>query len=382
MGRDPILSRQFAFCFLGSFLQSLAFNLFLHLPGFIKELGAREVEIGLIFSVTAVAAIAVRPSIGRVMDRRGRRPVILLGGLLNTMVCGLYLTISEIGVWIVVVRVIHGLSEAMLFSAFFTYAADIVPARRRTEGIALFGVSGILPIALGGVLGDWILAQAGYDEMFRVAVVLAAASVLVSFPMAESYVRPVDGETPRGFGAAVVQPSLLPLWFLGAVFATALASAFTFMKTFVMETGIGSMGLFFSAYAFAAVVLRIFFAWIPDRVGPKRALFPALGCLCLGFFALALATDAKDLAIAGILCGLGHGFTFPIVSGMVVTRAREEERGAAMSVFTALFDAGVLVGGPAFGAVIGVWGYSTMFACAGGVVALGAVVFGFWDRGR
>ena len=55
-------------CFAGNFLQALCFNLFLHLPGFLRDLGARDVEIGLLASLTSVAAIASRPPVGRVMD--------------------------------------------------------------------------------------------------------------------------------------------------------------------------------------------------------------------------------------------------------------------------------------------------------------------------
>jgi MFS family permease len=98
----------------------MAFCLFLHFPGFLKDMGATAVQIGWISGITAVVSIAVRPSLGRVMDNRGRRGVILWGNALNVLVIGLYLTVSEIGPWIVAVRIGHGLSEAMLFTAFFT----------------------------------------------------------------------------------------------------------------------------------------------------------------------------------------------------------------------------------------------------------------------
>ncbi len=83
-----------------------------------------------------------------------------------------------------------------------------------------------------------------------------------------------------------------------------------------------------------------------------------------------------------MLCGLGHGFVFPILFGMVVGRAREVERGAAMSIFTALFDVGVLIGGPVLGLVIRLAGYPAMYVTAALIVCGGAVGFAVWDRGR
>jgi predicted MFS family arabinose efflux permease len=53
-----------------------------------------------------------------------------------------------------------------------------------------------------------------------------------------------------------------------------------------------------------------------------------------------------------------------------------------MAIYTGLFDVGILVGGPSLGFVIETFGYSAMFASAGGLVAFGALVFALWDRRR
>jgi MFS family permease len=337
------------------------------------------VQIGVIVSVTAATAILCRPPLGHVMDARGRRGVILVGGVLNVVVCALYPTIHDLGAWLYVVRAIHGIAEATLFTALMTHAADLLPERRRTEGIALYGISGLLPMSISGVLGDVILRHGTYADLFHVSVAFALASLVLSWPLRD--VRHPSHDLPaRGFLAAAAQDNLLPLWFIGVVFATALTAQFTFVKTFVLETGVGSVGLFFSAYAIAAIVLRLAFAWVPERIGPKRALFPALAALALGYVLLAIATTPLAIAIAGTCAGLGHGFTFPILSGLVVSRARAAERGAAMSLFTALFDAGALVGGPLLGGVIRIAGYPAMFATAAALIVMGAVVFALVDR--
>ncbi len=316
------------------------------------------------------------------MDRRGRLLPIWLGGVLNTLVCVLYLTVDSIGPWIYAVRVLHGLAEALLFTGFFTLAADWVPARRRTEGLALFGVSGMLPISLGGLIGDAVLERAGYPELFGLAGAIALASLALSIPLREAPRTVGEGEAPRGFSAAATQRNLVPLWFVGTIFSLALTAVFTFIKRFVMETELGSVGLFFTAYTVAALVLRVFFGWVPDRVGPKRVLLPALAVLALGFHAVATAESARDVAWAGVLCGVGHGYTFPILFSLVVGRARDAERGAAMSIFTALFDVGVLMGGPSLGWVIDAHGFGTMFNGAAVLVLAGTAVFALWDRRR
>jgi len=377
---DRLLTRPFVLAWLANLVQGMAFTMFLHFPGFLLSMGAGEVEIGLIVGLTAVASIAVRPSVGRAMDERGRRPVIRLGNLLNVGVLALYLTVNHLGVWLYAVRITHGFAEALLFTALFTYGADQVPASRRTEGIALFGISGMLPIAIGGVLGDVVLARWDFHVFFVVVLGFGILALLLSLPLPESHLTGGPGERPQRFFASVTQRNLLPLWWVTLVFSLALTAYFTFLKTFVIDTGIGSVGLFFSAYAATAIGLRLFGAWFPDRVGPKRVLYPALGSMVLGFMVLASASGNGAVTVAGVLCGAGHGYAFPIVMGMVVSRAADADRGSAMAIFTGLFDVGALLGGPAFGTIIRFGSYSSMFLAAAGWMLAGGLVYAFWDR--
>jgi MFS family permease len=172
------------------------------------------------------------------------------------------------------------------------------------------------------------------------------------------------------------------VWGLTTIFSIALAAMFTFLRTFVDTIGIGSVGGFFGAYASVAVALRVLAGWLPDRVGAKRVLFPALATLIAGFLLLAFANSNGDVLLAGALCGAGHGYTFPLLFGMVVGRVRTADRGSAMAIYTALFDLGVLIGGPLLGAVIELRGYTTMFVTAAALVAVGSVAFAAADRGR
>jgi MFS family permease len=380
--RAPLLTGAFVLCFLANLAQGLAFNLFLHLPGFLNEIGASDVQIGFLFGLTGVAAILARPPIGRFMDTRGRRGVILTGNVLNVVAVGLYTCVEAVGPLVYAIRILHGLGEAMLFTALFTYAADCVPAARRTQGLALFGVSGMLPIALGGLIGDAVLRRGDYGQLFLTALCFALLSLLLSLPLRDLPRATGEEGEVRGFRAALGQRDLLPLWWITLIFAMGLASVFTFLKRYVDETGLGSVGAFFSAYSGAAILLRVFLGWLPDQVGPKRVLFPALAALSLAFALLAAAGGGRAVVMAGLLFGVGHGFTFPILFGIVVTRARDADRGSAMGIFTALFDAGVVLGGPLFGALVTVGGFSVMFSAAAAIVACGTLAFLLWDGTR
>lgn len=381
MSGDRLLTRPFLLCAAANFLQSLAFNLYLHLPGFLHDKGASDVEIGVLSATTAIAAIAVRPPLGAVLDRGARLRIVWIAAALDVVVCALHLAIESIGPAIYLVRAAHGLVEAALFTTLFTIAADWVPASRRTEGLALYSASGMLPIAIGGLLGDLLLAGGTYASLFIVSAVLAAGAFAASLGISEKpRVRAADAEPPRGFAAALGQRDLMPLWMIGAVFGIALAGVFTFVKRYAMETQVASVGAFFTAYAGTAILVRLIGGSVPDRVGPRRLLPVALATLAVGIGLLALARSQAEVLGSGVLCGIGHGFAYPMLSSLVVTRARESERGAAISVLTALPDVGALVGAPLAGWILEATGFSAMFAISAASLLAGTAVFALWDR--
>jgi MFS family permease len=380
--REPLLSRPFLLAFSAHFLHALAWNLFVHVPGFLKHLGADEALIGLIMASATAVAVFARPVMGAAMDRRGIRRLILIGGLLHAAAGALYLTLHAIGPWLYAVRVIHGAAGAMIFVSLFAFAAAIVPASRRFEGIALFGVSGMLPMALGGVLGDVILTHSSYPVLFAVAAGLATVAFLLTLPLRDVGARAAEAGPVGSWLGAARAAGLLPIWMVALVFGAAVAAPFTFLKTFVMATGIGSVGLFFSVYSLTAVALRLLSGSLPDRIGPRRVLLPALACGVLGLGLLALTTSRVEMVAAGLLCGASHGYAFPILVAMLVTRAPASSRSAAYAVFTALWDVGAMIAAPLFGVIIQRVGYPAMFATAAGLVLAGAVAFAAWDRRR
>lgn len=374
-----LFTPRFVLAWFVSMFGGLAFFLFVHFPGYLEDLGAGEFEIGLIVGITAFAAIVVRPQIGKEMDRRGRRPVILAGGTLNVVVLFLYLSVTSLGPWIYFVRVLHGLAEAMLFASVFTYAADIVPPENRTQGLALFGISGMLPIALGGLVGDFVLERWDFQALFITSAALAVIALALSLPLAES-ISPAGSSVEISFIRSLWQRDLMPLWWMTVVFSLALSAYFTFLRTFVDETGIGSVGTFFAAYSAVAIFLRVTTGWLPDRVGPKKVLFPALLLFASGFMLLASVASDSTVILAGALCGAGHGYAFPILYALAFSRADRHNRGSASAIFTGLFDVGTLVGGPIFGALIATFSYGVMFGTAAAWVLLGGLLFAAWDR--
>ncbi|MBC8073996.1 MAG: MFS transporter, partial [Deltaproteobacteria bacterium] len=308
MTSPRLASRPFVLGFIANFAHSLALHSYVHYSGRLEQLGADELTTGVVLATMAVSAIAARPMLGRIMDAHGRRVVLLVGSAINVVASALYLTVVSISPWLYAIRLLHGIAEAMLFSVLFTIAADVVPPAQRTRGIALFGISGMIPLSLAGWLGDALLQVADYDALFVAATIAAAVGLLAGVFLPDS--RPPfdpDAAPSRPFFRAIWSPPLRPLWLIGFTFAVAVASYFAFLKTFVLARGVGSVGSFFGAYTIAAIALRLGFGGLPDRLGARVTLFPAVACTAVCVALLAEAGSDGAVIVAGVLGGIGHG---------------------------------------------------------------------------
>ncbi|MGE0705770.1 MAG: MFS transporter, partial [Vicinamibacterales bacterium] len=287
---------------------------------------------------------------------------------------------ESLGPRLYAIRVLDGAAAAMWYTALFTQAADLVPVQRRIEGLAMFGISGLLPVAAGAQFGDAILALATYREVFLGALGLAVFGGVLCLRLENVRSEHARPGSPRSVRATAAERDLVPVWLAGFAFFVAVAAIFGFMKTFVLETGLGRVGTFFTAYAGVAVSLRIFLGWLPDQVGAHRTLGLAMSAYAAGLLVLAVANSPALVVVAALLCGAGHGYSYPVLLSLVVGRTHYSERGVATAFFTSLDWLAHLVAGPAVGYVIEDAGYGEAFTLLAALLMIGIAVFYAIDR--
>jgi predicted MFS family arabinose efflux permease len=270
--------------------------------------------------------------------------------------------------------------EITLFTTLLALGADIVPESRRVQGLGVLGISGLLPIGIGSILGDIVVGDDGFTRLFVLSSGLALVSWSLAWRLPDLASADPLRERHRGFRYVAGQRDLLPVWLVTGSFALGMITLFTYMRTYVDATGIGSVGLYFGTYAAVAVVVRLVGGSWADRLGASRMLIPAMTAMVLQFVLLGAATSATLLVAAAAAGGFGHGLVFPILTTLVVDRAAREERGTALAVFSGLFDVIVLVGAPLVGIAIESSGYGRAFQVVGAAVAAGLVGFVLWDR--
>jgi predicted MFS family arabinose efflux permease len=364
--------------FAAALLQEISFVLLVHFPGYLDSLGATESLIGVLYAAAAVLGLAARPALGRVLDLTHRRTVLLVTGLFNVLVVLLLATTTVWGPWLWGLFLAQRVLQIVLFTTILTYAADSLPIEHRTQGLALYGLSGLLPIAVGGVAGDLVIDAFGFSALF----VLSATAGLISWLLVWRLpLLPVLGRRPRrGFWHSLAQRNLLPIWWVTLFFSIGLETLFTFTRTYVDDRQIGSTGLFFGVYGVTAATMRILGGRHYDRIPQRLFIVGALVSYGLSLAILALAGSVPLLIAAAIFGGMAHGAIFPILTSQVVGRARTAERGSAMAIFTSIFDIALLVAAPTVGLMIDGFNYKVAFGVVAIALGLGAAVYSIWDR--
>lgn len=374
----PLYTRDFWIACAVHFTGAMSLAMFVLVPLFVREVGGGEATIGLVLGVGTAASVALRPLVGLSLDRLGRRPVLLACGVLNTLSYLPFLAVDTVDVWLYVWCTLHAVVWGALFAAYFTYAADLTPASRRAEGIAVFGVAGMSANGIGPVLGETIIADAGFETFFLVASAFALLSLALT-PLVPKRPRAVSAAaavTPVASGdllRAARHPGLPVVLAATVLLGVAINAAFFFVAPYTRDLGLARAGAFFSAYAATSVVIRLFGRRILDVLGPHRVSIPAFAVFALGLVGLAFLPAPGLLVLCGIACGAGHGTLFPVLNALAITRAPAHLQGTVVSLHTAALDLGAVVGTPICGLVAELFGWRTMFVLMG-VASLAGLV--------
>ncbi len=315
-------------------------------------LGSGEFGIGLTIAAFAAAAILVRPWIGQFADRYGRRMLIMAGALVAAVGGALYGQVDMLAP-LLVLRALTGVGEAAVFVGAATLIADLSPPERRAESASYFSVAVFGGLGVGPILGEWVLADDRYERAFAIAALFSLGAVLVAFWLprrvasddrAGGVAAPRHG-LARWFHPAAIWPGIVL-----ACGVAAFISFGAFLPDYARSVGMGGAGALFAAYSAVTLLVRIFGARLPERLGPRRMVSIALGCVFIGMTILVFIPTIPALWVASIVMGLGIAFNYPSLLALVVNRVSDDERAGAVSSFTMFFEIGSVAGGLALGA--------------------------------
>ncbi len=341
------------------------------LPRLIEEqLGGNEIDIGLNLAMFSVAAVLIRPMLGRFAEHHGLRTTMVLGALLAAVATAACVLVDSR--WgLLPLRGLQGIGEAAVFVGAATSISDLAPTGRGAEAASYFSVAVFAGLGIGPVISESVIGRDRFDAALLVAAGFAAlASALAMLTPAGIRHHDIDGERgPRFHRAAIPTGLVLALGVGGLVTFNA------FMPDFAVSVGLDSSKWVFATFAVVCLVIRVVGATVPDRIGHARALTIALSFMSVGLMTIFLWPRPIGLFVGTVIVAIGISFNYPSLMAMTVNAVPERERVRAISTFTMFFEIGTAGGGLLFGALADLTSKRSAFAggafsCAVGLIVL------------
>ena len=317
-------------------------------PAFVEhDLGGGAVAVGLSVGAFGFSAALLRPVIGPLGDRRGRRFLLVLGSVGVSTSLLLLVPATSVAM-VVAARLMLGMGEAAFFIGITSAIQDQCPPDRRGEATSYFTVTLYLGLAIGPALGERLMETSGADRAFVVAALLGLVPLMLIGAAPGRPVEPPDVPLLRWrLHRAALRPGLM--LFIGLM---AYSGFLAFMALHAAEMGVASTGTVFALFATIVVSVRLLGARLPDRLGALTTTRLSMGFTSAGMLVISLWTDPTGVIVGVVVMAIGQCFLFPALFTMVVETAPDSARSHAIGSFSMSFDLAMAIGPLLVGAVV------------------------------
>jgi MFS transporter, DHA1 family, tetracycline resistance protein len=366
--------------FLTVFIDLLGFGIVIpFLPLFAERLGVGAAGIGLVLSIYSLMQLIFAPILGRISDRVGRRPVILLG-LLGSSIGYVIYGFAGTFFWLLVSRAIHGACAGTVSTAQ-AYIADTTTQENRARGMGLigaaFGLGFVLGPAIGGMLGHASLRT----PVFFAAALTFGNLIFAAIRLPESH-HPAPGSrlTFAHLAAPIISlPGQLAKHRLARMFTVAFLMTFAFAAleaTFAMMVprvyGYGAAGVG-GLLAFAGLMQALAQGYIVGKVvkqiGEARLLKIGLVLMVAGLAPLGSVAARPALFAMLAVLAIGYGFASPSIASLISRSTEEHLQGEVLGVNQSALSLARIFGPIGGGIVFELFGPAAPYL-AGAIVAV------------
>ena len=365
------------------FIDLLGFGVVIPLlPFYGEHFHASPAAITTLMSTYSGLQLLAAPLWGRLSDRIGRRPVVLVS-VATSALAYLWLSSADALWMLFAARALQGISAGNI-SVAQAYIADVTTPENRAKGMgglgAALGLGFVLGPAMGGLLAGGDPASIDVAIPSYVAAALSALALVVAlFSLRESLtpaLRAKAGTQPGRIAQirdAFSRPRLriLMVMFFTTTFAFAgMESTFGLWAYHRLDWGPRQVGLVFAAVGIVLVIVQgMLIGRVIKRFGEARALFAGTIAIAIGLALLAAAREPV-LGVAASCClALGMGLASPSTSSLISKEAAADEQGSILGVNQSVGSFARIVGPAVAGQAFEFGGPSAPYA-VGAVIML------------
>ena len=368
--------RAFLSLYLAVFMSSLGLGILSPiLPIYVDHFSASSFILGLVFGAYSAARTLFMPPVGILSDRWGRRPFIISGLLLFTLVSPLY-ALAGSALELALVRFLQGIAAAMLMPVAMAAIGDL--SARGKEGFvmgsftsAFFAGLGFGPL-IGGYLGDRFSTATAFYGMGCLSL---AALLFSFFALPEDLKRHGDrkpAQVRTGIRETVGDSPLMGLLFFRFTRAVGIGLVWVIMPLMAVKgMGVSSfqVGILLSVNTFITTVLQSPLGHLSDRLGHRKSLTLGTLLASAGIAGIGWCRGFSDLLHVSVAMGLAGAFIVPAGSALAVSLGRGRGMGKVMGLYNSSLSLGTMTGPILGGALLDAVGGRDTFVM-GGVLGL------------
>ena len=336
-------------------------TIFILVPQEIRLLGFNEFQVGLIFSISALAWIFFSPFWGRLSDRIGRSKVFMLGIIGFAISLFLFAAIIKIAqiyplsftllfVLLICARLINGLLGSAVRPSAGGRIADITDTTNRTSGFARLDAGWQFGVVLGPV-GVGLIMLISDNNLLMPFIFLSLLGLVIGFLNFKllkkddsSFESNIDSSALK-FTDKRVFPSLVIASFLGISNACIVLTSSLFVNDVILRSSEDLY--FFVSIGFAIIALSGLLTqlFIVDKysLDPKMLVFIGLSLMTLIFYLLPSVNNISSFYILLAIFGFGGGLARPGNVSILSLSINKNEQGSASGLMGTVFPLGHLL---------------------------------------
>lgn len=320
--------------------------LYFALPIISKIFGASALEIGGLFTIFTVTTLLLRPVVGWMLDRMGRKIFFIMALVIYAISLAIFAFAESLS-WLYAARCVQGIGSAFFWAAVHTIIADLTPTDGRGQALGEIGQV----TASGGMIG--IFAALGATALFpqdlgwKVIFIVFSLCTLYAAILAWKQVPVTQSEPPAANQKPVLSRPLLHLLLI--VFITAIPEAMLSPIYLIylqdkFSADIGTIAWAFFPAGLVTMFLGSRLGAISDRLG--RTPMMAIGLLGSGIFSLLMPglPSVLWLAVLYTLNSLLWGLSEPAETALVSELTGGNQIGMGYGLYDFIENLGFAVG--------------------------------------
>ncbi|SFF17053.1 Multidrug resistance protein [Bacillus sp. OV194] len=356
--------------FLVMFLVMVGFGIIIPvLPFFAEKVGANPAQLGLLMAVYSLMQLLFAPIWGRVSDRIGRKPVMLIG--IAGLSISFFLMAVSSQLWMLfAARIIGGLLSSANMPTTMAYVADITTPENRGKGMGIIGAAVGLGFIFGPAIGG-VFSKTSLNTPFYLAGISSIITFfLVLFVLKESLPKELRTNGPsepgsrwKAFTGAVSILFVLQLFI--SLSLSGLEATFAYFAAKKAGLDTNHLGYIFMIMGFAgALVQGGLVGRLTKKFGEGKVIQAGIVISAVGFGLILLVHNFTTAAIYLSIFGIGNGVIRPSVSALL-TKTSTSGHGSVTGLLSSFDSLGRIIGPP-----LGGW----LFSVAAGLPYISGII--------